>query len=257
MHPYLEHEGPIALAHRGGDLPGLENSMAAFEDALSLGYRYLETDLQVTLDGVLVAFHDPVLDRVTDRQGRIASLPWSQVAKARIGGREPIPRLEEVLASFPEAYLNLDLKANEVVAPLLSLLQRRPGLLTRLCLGSFADHRIEAVRRAFGRRACTSAGPAEVRRLRYGSLLGRAGDRVPLRADCLQIPPRHGRIPLAEPVLLAAAARRGLPVHIWTINEAEAMERLLDRGVAGIVTDRTRVLRDVLQRRGLWIDPTS
>ncbi len=257
LHPYLDHEAPIALAHRGGDLDGRENSMAAFADAVALGYRYLETDVQVTVDGVLVAFHDPRLDRVTDRSGAIAELPWAEVSRARIAGVDPIPRLDELFASFPEVRWNLDVKADPVVAPLISRLERGGALLERLCLGSFSDARLDAVRRAFGRSVCTSAGPAEVRRLRFASLFGRGLDRLSLAADCLQIPLRHGRVPLVDPVLLAAARRRGLPVHVWTINDAPTMETLLDRGVHGVVTDRTRLLREVLQRRGLWRSATS
>lgn len=228
--------------------------MAAFDDAVTLGYRYLETDVHATVDGVLVAFHDPHLDRVTDRRGAIAEQPWSEVARARIGGSEPIPRLEELFASYPKVRWNLDLKVDRVVAPMISWLEGDRRLLERLCLGAFSDVRLDAVRRAFGAGICTSAGPLEVRRLRLASLFGRPLDRVRLAADCLQIPLRHGRVPLVDPVFLAAARRRGLPVHVWTVNDVPTMEVLLDRGVQGVVTDRTRLLREVLQRRGLWRD---
>ncbi len=252
MHPYLDHPGPIAFAHRGGGPPGRENSAAAFEDAVRLGYRYLETDVHATLDGVLVAFHDRTLERVTDRVGVVAALPWSEVSRARIGGIDPVPRLDDLVATFPDVRWNLDLKSNQAVAPMVSWLQRHPHLLERVCIGSFSDARLAAVRRAFGAGVCTSAGPGEVRRLRLASLGGRALRRLRIAADCLQIPPRHGRIPLIDRVFLAAARSRGLPVHVWTINDAVTMEDLLDRGVDGLVTDETRLLRDVLRRRGAW-----
>jgi len=106
VYPYLDHDGPIAMAHRGGakhpDNLGYENSLRAFQHAVDLGYRYLETDLHATSDGVVVAFHDHRLDRVTDRTGAIAELPWSEVQKARINGHEPIPRLDELLEQFPD-----------------------------------------------------------------------------------------------------------------------------------------------------------
>lgn len=98
---FLDHPGPIPFAHRGGSLDGLENSLPAFEHAVDLGYRYLETDVRATADGVLLTFHDQDLERVTDRDGDIARLPYSEVSQARIGGREPIPLLEDVLGSWP------------------------------------------------------------------------------------------------------------------------------------------------------------
>lgn len=252
MHPYLDPVPPIALAHRGGGEPGRENSMAAFEDAVRVGFRYLETDLRVTRDGVLLAFHDATLDRVTDRSGPVARLSWDEVRPARIGGIHPIPRFDELASAFPDARLNLDIKSDRAVAPLIAALQRTPSLLERVCIGSFSDGRIDAVRRAFGRRVCTSAGPQEVRRLRLASLMGRLADRVRIGADCIQVPPRHGRVPLVDEPFLAAARRRRLPVHVWTINDAPTMDAMLDRGVHGVVTDQTRLLREVLRRRGQW-----
>jgi glycerophosphoryl diester phosphodiesterase len=155
VHPYLDHPEPIALAHRGGGEPGRENSMAAFEDAVRVGFRYLETDLRVTQDGVLLAFHDATLDRVTDRAGPVAGLPWGEVRRARIGGAHPIPRIDELFSTFPDTCINLDVKSDQAVAPLISRLQQEPSLLDRICVGSFSDARIDALRRAFGRRVCT------------------------------------------------------------------------------------------------------
>src|SRR5918995_7356617 len=106
--PFLDHPGPLAFAHRGGAGEWPENTMPAFENAVRLGYRYVETDVHATADGVLVAFHDPSLDRVTDRTGKIAELPWSYVSEARVDGREPIPRLEALLGTWPDLRFNLD-----------------------------------------------------------------------------------------------------------------------------------------------------
>ena len=251
-HPFLDHGPPIPFAHRGGEVEGLENSMAAFQDAYDLGYRYLETDLHATADGVLVAFHDERLDRVTDRTGAIADLPYEEVAKARIGGREPIPRFDELLASFPDVRWNLDVKADPALAPLLERLAGDDELLERTCVGSFSDARLVSVRTVLGERVCTSAGPNEVRQLRATSLLGPLSQRLPIAADCVQIPTRYGRVPLVDRVLLFAAHTQGLPVHVWTINDEAEMRRLLDLGVDGIITDATRTLREVLLERNAW-----
>ena len=256
-HPFLDHTGPMAFAHRGGEVDGLENSLPAFQDAVDLGYRYLETDVHATRDGVLVAFHDEHLDRVTDRRGPVAELDYDEVAKARIGGREPIPRFEELLASFPDVRWNIDVKADPALGPLLHRLGGDDELLERTCVGAFSDARLVAVRTVLGERVCTSAGPGEVRLLRAVSLGGRLSRRVRIGADCVQIPPRHGRIPLVDRVLLGAAHGLGLPVHVWTINDEVEMRRLLDAGVDGLFTDATRTLRGVLRERGQWRGPAT
>lgn len=110
-HPYLDHPSTIPFAHRGGAADGIENTTAAFRRAADAGYRYFETDVHTTADGRLVAFHDATLDRVTDARGRIAELPWSEVRRARVAGREPLPLFEELLETFPEARWNVDIKA--------------------------------------------------------------------------------------------------------------------------------------------------
>src|SRR3712207_8892468 len=112
------------MAHRGGAIEHVENTRSAFEACVALGYRYLETDVRVTADGVLLAFHDATLERVTDRAGRIEHLPWSEVAAARIGGREPIVGLDERLGARPAVRINLDIKAARVLAPLVRTVRR-------------------------------------------------------------------------------------------------------------------------------------
>ena len=98
--PYLEHDGVLAFAHRGGAGDWPENTMPAFQAAVDLGYRYIETDVHATRDGVLLAFHDDELDRVTDSVGVIAEMDYADVARARVGGREPIPRAGGAAASL-------------------------------------------------------------------------------------------------------------------------------------------------------------
>ncbi|GAB3442842.1 glycerophosphodiester phosphodiesterase [Streptomonospora sediminis] len=258
-HRYLDAPAPIALAHRGGwrtDGSGapdttLENTAAAFQHAVDLGYRYLETDAHATSDGVLLAFHDPTLDRATDRSGRIAELPYTEVAGARVAGREPIPLLEDLLGSWPQVRLNIDIKSDTAVAPLIRAL-RRTGAWDRVCVGSFDQRRLDQARRLFDRPVATSCGPHEVARLRAASLSPALRPLAPRVPACAQIPLIHGRIPLVSRDVIAAAHRRGMQVHVWTINDTAVMERLLDAGVDGIVTDNITGLRQVLLRRGAW-----
>lgn len=243
-----------ALAHRGGSgfTPNLgrENSVHAFSQAVGLGYRYLETDVHATADGVLVAFHDEALDRVTDARGRIADLPYSEVAAARIAGLDPIPTLDELLERFPQARLNIDIKADGAVEPLARAL-RRHAAGDRVCVGSFAIDRIRAFRRLTGPRVATAASRLGVAWYAYAPGVRRLADSAGV---ALQVPLRAGggRLPLLTPDLVRAVHRAGRVLHVWTVNERPEMERLIDLGVDGLVTDRIDVLKDVLQRRGLW-----
>ena len=251
-HPFLDDDGPLGIAHRGGDHVGAENSMAAFADAVALGYGHLETDVHVSRDGVLVLHHDPSLDRVTDTVGAIAGLTWGEVSRARISSREPVPRFDELVASFPDVRLVVDIKDDLAVDPMIERLREDDDLLARTCVGSFSDARLDRVRNALGERVCTSAGPAEVRRLRIGSLTRKGGSRVRIRANVLQVPLRFGAIPIVDARFVAAAHWAAKPVHVWTVNEPAEMHRLFDLGVDGLVSDKTRALREVLIDRGGW-----
>ena len=222
--------------------------MAAFEAAVALGYRYVETDAHVTADGVVVAFHDDHLDRVTDRSGTIAELPWSEVSAARIDGIAPIPLLSDLLDAWPELRINIDPKHDEVVEPLADLLQRHDAL-DRVCIGSFSDRRLERLRAQFGPRICTSLGPRGVAALRAASLVSR---RSHPPADCVQVPTSIRRVPLVDARFVSHCHEAGLAVHVWTIDERTEMERLLDLGVDGLMTDRPALLREVLEDRGEW-----
>jgi glycerophosphoryl diester phosphodiesterase len=247
---FLDVEGPVAFAHRGFAPDGAENSMTAFERAVALGFRYLETDVRVTADGVALAFHDGSLDRVTDRSGRIAALPWAEVRRARIGGREPIPLLTDLLARWPDVRINIDVKADHSIGPTVEAI-RQTNAVPRVCVGAFSTRRIEAVRRALGPELCTSLGPRAAMRLRLpGATQPRR--RGSFAGRCAQVPARIGRRVFIDARYIDAAHAYGVPVHAWTVNDDAEMIRLLDLGVDGIMTDRADRLRDVLMARGQW-----
>jgi glycerophosphoryl diester phosphodiesterase len=245
---YLDHPGPIPFAHRGGTAAWPENTFAAFEHAVSLGYRYLETDVHRTLDGVVVAFHDDVLDRVTDRGGAVARMRWSEVRAARVAGAHEIVRLDDLLAAFPDRHFNIDPKHDAVVEPLAEVI-RRARAVDRVCVGSFRDARTDRIRQLLGPSLCTAGGRLAVARMRLATMGG--GTRSPAFA-CVQVPPAVRSLPLVDRRFLRSAERSGIAVHVWTINEADAMHRLLDLGVDGIMSDDTVLLRDVLRSRGQW-----
>lgn len=222
--------------------------MPAFEGAIRLGYRYLETDAHVTSDGVCLAFHDDRLDRVTDRSGIIAELDYDQVRQARVDGREPIPLLADLLASFPDARINIDTKSDESVDAVAAVV-REFDAVDRVCIGSFSDSRLVRIRELLGPGLCTSMGPREVARLRGRSFGLPAGS---FRSACAQVPHRMRGVTIVDERFVAKAHALGLQVHVWTIDDEPEMHDLLDLGVDGIMTDLPQLLKTVLQSRGAW-----
>lgn len=245
---FLDHPGPLAFAHRGGASVWPENTMGAFQGAIDLGYRYIETDVHVTSDGVLVAFHDDRLDRVTDATGLIEDLTYAEVAKARVDGREPIARFDELLAAWPEIRINIDPKSDRSVEPLAKAL-KAANAIDRVCIGAFSDRRLDAIRSLCGPDLCTSMGPRRVARLVAAS---RRIGRPQFVEGAAQVPPRQSGLPLVTKALVGGARRLDVGVHVWTIDDPAEMHRLLDLGVDGIMTDQPAVLKDVLISRGQW-----
>ncbi|MFM9552790.1 MULTISPECIES: glycerophosphodiester phosphodiesterase [Streptomyces] len=249
-HPYLDHPGPIAFAHRGGAADGLENTMAQFRRAVESGYRYIETDVHASRDGRLVAFHDATLDRMTDGAGRIADLMWKEISHARVAGVEPVPLFEELLEEFPDVRWNIDVKAEPALHPLLNLIARTESW-DRVCVGSFSESRVARARRLAGPRLATSYGTSGVLGLRLRSWGVPA--TVRRSAVAAQVPESHAGVPVVDHRFVRAAHARGLQVHVWTVNEPQRMHRLLDLGVDGIMTDHIDTLREVLEDRGTWV----
>ncbi|TCP50939.1 glycerophosphoryl diester phosphodiesterase [Tamaricihabitans halophyticus] len=230
----------------------MENSLAAFQRAAAEGYLYLETDVHATADGVVVVQHDSELDRTTDGVGPIADQPWSAVRRAKIGGRESISRLEDLLEALPHALINIDVKAESALDPTLAVL-RRTGALSRVCLASFDESRLRRARERAGPQLLTSMGPRSVGLLWAASWLPFRIPGLPVHGRFAQIPPEYGWLRVVDRALLRSAHRRDLEVHVWTINEEPKMNELLDLGVDGLVTDRPDLLRDILEARGLWV----
>jgi glycerophosphoryl diester phosphodiesterase len=250
---FLDWPGPIAFAHQGGADEFPENTLRAFECSAALGYLYVGTDVHATSDGVVVVMHDATLDRTTDHAGEIGRLPWRVVKEARVDGTEPVPRLDEVLEAMPDTRFNIEPKVDAAVEPLIDVI-RRASALDRVCVGSFKDHRAATARRALGPKLCTGTGTLATARVRIGSWLPGVGRFVAhTAAACAQVPADYGSIPVVDRTSVRFAHRIGLAVHVWTINEAAEMRRLLDLGVDGIMTDLPSVLKEVLVNRGQWV----
>ena len=248
-HPALP-PGPVAIAHRGGSLEAEENTMEAFAHAVGLGYGDIETDVHATRDGVAVIHHDATLARMTGDARAIAETDWAELARVRTRGGAAIPRAEEALAAFPEVRFVFELKAPrsaEALAPVI----RAAGALDRIAVGAFEPRHTADARARLGEGLLWSPGRPGVLALwlqGWGLPLPRPAFRV------MHVPPVFRGIPVVTPRLLRAAERHGVAVQVWTVDEAAEMERLLDIGVHGIMTDRPTLLREVLRRRGEWAE---
>ena len=245
LHPFLDHDGPIAFAHRGGSLEAEENTMAAFTHAVGLGYAYVETDVQATRDGVAVIFHDDTLIRMTGEPDRIADLTWDELSRRRTKGGEVIPLLEDLLAAWPDLRINLEAKADAAVEPMAQAI-RRADALDRVCVGAFEVRRTARLRELLGPDLCWSPAHAGVLQLWL------RGWALPVgRTDfpAVQVPTAFRGIPIVTPRFIRAAHENGVQVHVWTVDEEAEMERLLDMGVDGLMTDRPSLLKAVMARR--------
>jgi glycerophosphoryl diester phosphodiesterase len=255
-HAFFDAKGPIAFAHRGGDERFPENTMAAFQDAYKLGYRYFETDVHFTAGGELVAFHDDDLERTLGLKGVIASMTKNDRATKLLGGKHQVPLLSELLEAFPDTYFNIDAKSAAAVEPLLEAIQKHQAA-DRVCLASFGARNIRRMRRLFPDTP-TIATRYEIAGLRAGSITARL-----LKADAryLEVPVyafyEQGRGRLVTSKFIQELHASGHKIFVWTVNEMPEMEELLDMGVDGLFTDKIRLLKQVLQARGQWPAPAS
>lgn len=257
MIPVAAQQGcPLVIAHRGGGAEAAENSMAAFARADGLGVRHLETDAHVSADGVVVLSHDPVVDRTYDGSGAIVDLTWREISRLRNAAGERMPTLAEVLEAYPDSWFNIDAKSDEVVDPLLDVLESHHAF-GRVMLASFEVPRLERIRTSGYEGISTSLGTTEVIRLLAAAQTASnpsswwvPGPRRTVRA--VQVPETWGPVRIVDRRFIAAAHERGLAVHVWTVNDPSQMVRLADLGVDGIVTDRPTTLRGLLEARGQW-----
>lgn len=240
----------VAMAHRGGSFMtanlGIENTVRSFQNAVDLGFRYLETDVHTTKDGMLVAFHDDTLNRVTDVEGTIRSLSFEELSELRVGDREPIPTMDELFEIFPTINFNIDLKSVTAVDALAESIKRH-NAQRRVCVGSFARTRIRRFRSLLPE-VPTAVSTTGVAALTMGVIS--PGGQV------YQVPLQHPVGPVTVDIVTPKNIERihaaGRKIHVWTVDDPSTMHRLIDWGVDGIVTDRPDSLKQVLSARGMW-----
>ncbi len=271
----------IAFAHQGGSFEAPSSTIFAIERAVAAGATAIELDVHATADRHLVVCHDETVDRTTDGRGAISSMtlaqlreldnaywfipgetasPSREAAAYPWRGRAPQDRrfgvatLEEVVTSVPGVLLNLDIKqtAPEVAAyeELLAREIARLDCAQRVIVASFLDRAIDAFRRA-APGVATSAATEETAAFFFSR--SEARPVVP-PVVAFQVPETYGDVTVVDERFVAAAHAAGVAVHVWTINDQSGMDRLLDLGVDGLVSDRPSMLAETIARRGLTWD---
>lgn len=234
-----------AFTHRGMRTGLEENTLVAFQRAWDLGITHLETDVHASKDGTVYLFHDETLDRVTNASGRLIEYTDEQLASVRVGG-QPLCTLETLLETFPQATVNVDVKDEDVIAPLAKLIEQR-GAQAQIALAAFGDARSLAVQHLVSAPMRRSPG---VRTLILiwlcAHLLGFVPRRLTRGLWAVQVPLKRGILPVATPRFVRTVQRAGLQVHVWVINDEPTMRLLVARGVDAILSDDAALLVKVL-----------
>ncbi len=235
----LDPDARPIIAHRGASGGFPENTMLAFRRGLAEGADALEFDVRLTADGVAVVIHDPTVDRTTNGSGPVGQLQLAELTCLDAGSGERVPTVSEVLESFPDTPLIIEVKEARASAELARVLLRQ-GASGRVLVGSF-DHR---ALRPFG--APTFGRAAS----RIETALFWAGSRINAglagaRYSAFTVPERHGNLTVVDRRFVRAAGRRGKPVHVWTVDRISEAERLRTIGVAGLITNFPARMRDL------------
>lgn len=254
---------PLVFAHRGGGGLFPENTLEAFKYSAQMGVDVLELDVHSTSDGTLVVMHDAMVDRTTNGSGRVNRMTLAELKKLDAGyqftpdgGRTypfrgkgiAIPTLQEIFDSFPEKTFNIEPKQAEpsVVKPLCEMIRERK-MTDKVIVGSFRQAAIDEFR-AECSEVATAATPSEVSEFLALYKVGLGASYSP-PMQVLQIPERIGSLQVVSKDFVETARKLNLQVHVWTINETEDMQRLLDMQVDGIMTDYPDRLLNLLGNR--------
>ncbi|MDN4639550.1 glycerophosphodiester phosphodiesterase [Agreia sp. PsM10] len=235
------------LAHRGLALDAPENTLAAFDAALRRGAIYIETDVHASRDGVAMIAHDPSLLRVAGIDAEVANMTTDELQKVDLGDGHRMPTLLDALRAFPQARFNIDVKSQRAgVAIARAVIEA--GATGRVLVTSFSASRRAVALDLLPGVANSASAPRFVAILALAKLgvLGLA-PWVVGGVDAVQVPPRRGRLSIATPRVVRALHRRGVEMHVWTINDPDEIRRLLAMGVDGIVTDRCDLALDVVR----------
>jgi glycerophosphoryl diester phosphodiesterase len=248
---YFDAPHPRRFAHRGlsQHTEGIdENSLEAIRAAIEAGATHVESDTHATKDGTAVLFHDDDLQRVAGIDRRISELRIAELRSLRLLNGSVIPTLGEVFQTFPDLYLNLDIKSEQSIAPTVKAIEDHKAH-DRVLVSSFSESRRLRALSLLSKPVATSASMRTVA-IAWAShtlLFGLGFRRITKNIDAFQIPRSQGKINFATSSFISRAQRADNEVHFWTINEPEQMLELLDLGADGIVTDRVDLLSKLKQ----------
>ena len=238
----------MAFAHRGGTEFAPENTYEAFSSAVGIGYKYLETDVHPNADNKLMAFHDSSVDRVTNYKGKICNFTSSELKKIKVKEKFQIPFLEDLIESFSKSFFSIDMKSDQSVKPLIKLIKSM-NAVDRVCFASFSQDRIDYVRDEFDNKCITSMGPREIIKTKISSIINFKHKIIPKISS---LPISRYRIKLLNKRHINFLKSLNIKVIAWTINDVEAINKLIDLGVDGIMTDNISVLKKILIKKNIW-----
>ena len=242
MKRYLDYDGLKVLAHRGGAEESYENTTESFEYSQLLGCEFIETDVQVSSDGIPYIFHDDDLKRILNKPVRFDSLSSNEIDDLSIFNSCKIPKLSDTLLRFPNLCFQIDFKTDEVVIPALDVINDM-NVFDRVCIASFSSKRLQNVRSLYPD-LCISMGPNEVFKTLVASLNIFKGE---IPGDCLQIPMSYYGIKIVSKRFVDYVHSKGLKIMIWTINDIKTFKYLIDLGVDGIITDKPKLLFQTIE----------
>ena len=247
MKDYLNYDGLAVMAHRGGSLEAPENTLESFKYAIEIGSDIIETDIQLSSDGIPYIFHDDDLKRIPGIDKNFNELLASEIDELNIFDDYKIPTLEETLKQFPNTKFQIDFKTDEVVDPAIEIINKLPHIKKNLCVASFSSQRLQKIKSKLSN-VTYSMGPHEVLKLLLKSFGIYRGE---ISGDCLQIPIYRYGIKIVTQRFVDFCKRENIKVSVWTINSIEEMDYLIGLDVDGIITDKPKALINLLASRNI------
>ena len=244
---FLNNYKFIPFAHRGGSLESTENTLDSFQHSINLGYEYIETDVRHTRDNKLVVFHDEDLKRLCNEEIKISDMEYEDLKKIKIKKKHYNPLLDEVLTTWPNINFNIEPKTF-TSAKLLSQSLKKIKNINRFCIGSFSFKKLEMIRNNVGVKLCTSMTKSETIKFYLKQIIPLSKINIP----CLQIPSRYMGFKIITKSIIDKFHNQNKKVHVWTVNDENEINELIDIGVDGIMTDKPTLLKRILKSRSLW-----